>query len=161
MGGVWKSTHDGVLKDRIEKRRWFNEMLVTTTNKAQGNNNAFAASLDADSEGEGKYYVWTTTGWHLLGDNFSAFARDYRVTDAGNFPEGGDVNILNRLPPSLNNDNFEEEAQHAQSLDILARAQNLRTPPGAMIKPWPIGTDCDCCTGAAGAYFQNKTGWTS
>ena len=34
------------------------------------------------------------------------------------------------MPPSLNNDNFEEEAQHAQSLDILARAQNLRTPPG-------------------------------
>ena len=134
MGGVWKSTHDGVLKDRIEKTvGWlFNEMLISTTNKAQGNNIAFAASLDADSEGEeGKYYVWTTTELaSLLGDNFSAFARDYRVTDAGNFPEGGDVNILNRLPPSLNNDNFEEEAQHAQSLDILARAQNLRTPPG-------------------------------
>jgi hypothetical protein len=34
------------------------------------------------------------------------------VTDEGNFSEGGAVNILNRLPPSLLNEGFSDEAEH-------------------------------------------------
>lgn len=142
LGNVWKSTHDELLKDRIEKTvNWlFKEMLTGTSDEVgdeagdgMGDSSAaFAASLDADSEGEeGKYYVWTTAELSsLLGENYSTFAHTYRVTDAGNFSEGGAVNILNRLPPSLLNEGFSEEAEHAQSLSILARAQSLRTPPG-------------------------------
>ncbi len=56
----------------------------------------FAASLDADSEGEeGKYYVWS---WdelgQILGDHREAFAAAYGCSAAGNF-EGN--NIPNRL----------------------------------------------------------------
>ena len=134
MGSVWKSTHNEMVKDRIEKTvGWlFNEMLINTSDITQSGDVAFTASLDADSEGEeGKYYVWSVAELKsLLGENFSTFAHTYRVTTPGNFPEGGAVNILNRLPPSLLNDGFDEEFQHTQSLNILAQAQSLRTPPG-------------------------------
>ncbi len=58
---------------------------------------AFAASLDADSEGEeGKFYVWSKNEIvELIGPEAGEFlARHYDVTDEGNF-EGH--NILNRL----------------------------------------------------------------
>ena len=58
---------------------------------------AFAASLDADSEGEeGKFYVWSLDEIiAALGpDDARFFAQHYDVTDEGNF-EGH--NILNRL----------------------------------------------------------------
>jgi uncharacterized protein YyaL (SSP411 family) len=58
---------------------------------------AFAASLDADSEGEeGKFYVWSLAEVEAaLGkDDAASFARHYDVTEDGNF-EGH--NILNRL----------------------------------------------------------------
>src|SRR5690348_17105124 len=58
---------------------------------------AFAASLDADSEGEeGKFYVWSLAQVEqALGkDDAALFARHYDVTESGNF-EGH--NILNRL----------------------------------------------------------------
>jgi hypothetical protein len=58
---------------------------------------AFAASLDADSEGEeGKFYVWSKNEIiELIGPEAGEFfARHYDVSDEGNF-EGH--NILNRL----------------------------------------------------------------
>ena len=58
---------------------------------------AFAASLDADSEGEeGKFYVWSRAEiTAALGDaDAEYFSAHYDVTEAGNF-EGH--NILNRL----------------------------------------------------------------
>ena len=57
---------------------------------------AFAASLDADSEGEeGKFYVWSLAEIAAaLGPGTEDFAAQYDVTAAGNF-EGH--NILNRL----------------------------------------------------------------
>lgn len=58
---------------------------------------AFAASLDADSEGEeGKYYVWTRAEIDALLDPADAelFARHYDVRPRGNWEE---VSILNRL----------------------------------------------------------------
>ncbi len=58
---------------------------------------AFAASFDADSEGEeGKFYLWTLDDvQEVLGpDDAKLFAGIYDVTQAGNF-EGH--NILNRL----------------------------------------------------------------
>ena len=58
---------------------------------------AFAASIDADSEGhEGRFYVWSLAEvTEVLGpDDAALFASVYDVTAAGNF-EG--ANILNRL----------------------------------------------------------------
>ncbi|WP_040485253.1 thioredoxin domain-containing protein [Lutibaculum baratangense] len=57
---------------------------------------AFAASLDADSEGEeGKFYVWSLDEvTEVLGDEAPLFARAYDITEGGNF-EGH--NIPNRL----------------------------------------------------------------
>jgi uncharacterized protein YyaL (SSP411 family) len=57
---------------------------------------AFAASLDADSEGEeGKFYVWSLDEINAaLGSETGDFAAQYDVTAEGNF-EGH--NILNRL----------------------------------------------------------------
>ena len=57
---------------------------------------AFAASLDADSEGEeGKFYVWSQDEVaSILGSDTPLFAALYDVTQEGNF-EGH--NILNRL----------------------------------------------------------------
>src|SRR5438128_7491449 len=69
---------------------WLSREMVTP-------GGAFAASLDADSEGEeGKFYVWSLAEIEqALGPADAAFfAGHYDVTEAGNF-EGH--NILNRL----------------------------------------------------------------
>ncbi|MGL4496680.1 MAG: thioredoxin domain-containing protein, partial [Beijerinckiaceae bacterium] len=58
---------------------------------------AFASSLDADSEGEeGKFYVWSRSDIESIlgGEDARLFARLYDITNAGNF-EGH--NIPNRL----------------------------------------------------------------
>jgi uncharacterized protein YyaL (SSP411 family) len=57
---------------------------------------AFAASLDADSEGhEGKFYLWSLNEIEAaLGPDTADFAAEYDITAGGNF-EGH--NILNRL----------------------------------------------------------------
>jgi uncharacterized protein YyaL (SSP411 family) len=68
---------------------WLSREMVT----GEG---AFAASLDADSEGEeGKFYVWSLAEIEAaLGADAADFAAQYDVTPGGNF-EGH--NILNRL----------------------------------------------------------------
>ena len=60
---------------------------------------AFAASEDADSEGEeGRFYVWTEAEVDaLLGDASAAFKRAYDVTPSGNW-EGH--TILRRVTPA-------------------------------------------------------------
>ena len=57
---------------------------------------AFAASLDADSEGEeGKFYVWTRSEVQsILGPDAEEFCNYYDVTEEGNW-EG--KSILNRM----------------------------------------------------------------
>jgi uncharacterized protein YyaL (SSP411 family) len=69
------------------------EWLAREMTTAEG---AFAASLDADSEGEeGKFYVWSLAEIEAaLGPDATDFAAEYDVTAGGNF-EGH--NILNRL----------------------------------------------------------------
>ena len=59
---------------------------------------AFAASLDADSEGEeGRFYVWSAADVDTaLGADAAAFKAAYDVRDEGNW-EG--VNVLRRLAP--------------------------------------------------------------
>ena len=89
---------------------------------------AFAASLDADSEGEeGKFYVWSKNEIvELIGPEAGEFfARHYDVTDEGNF-EGH--NILNRLKNVQRNE--ADEARLASLRTILLDARAARVRPG-------------------------------
>jgi uncharacterized protein YyaL (SSP411 family) len=89
---------------------------------------AFAASLDADSEGEeGKFYVWSYDDViQALGvEDGEFFARYYDVTPGGNF-EGH--NILNRLAGSPRNAKDEERLAHLRYKLLDVRA--LRVRPG-------------------------------
>jgi hypothetical protein len=89
---------------------------------------AFASSLDADSEGEeGKFYVWEAAEIdRLLGPDARAFRLAYGVTDAGNW-EG--KTILNRLhQPGLGS--LEEEAALRSSAAVLLAARERRVRPG-------------------------------
>jgi uncharacterized protein len=85
------ATGEPLFAQRIaETVAWLDREMVTPRG-------AFAASIDADSEGdEGKFYVWTIDEIvDVLGAEEGAFfARNYGVHEAGNW-EG--VNILNRL----------------------------------------------------------------
>jgi len=89
---------------------------------------AFAASLDADSEGEeGKFYVWRKNEIiELLGRQAGEFfAHHYDVTDNGNF-EGH--NILNRLTGVEHSP--ADEAQLSALRDMLLDARAARVRPG-------------------------------
>ena len=85
------ATGDRLFADRIaETIAWLDREMTTPEG-------AFAASIDADSEGhEGRFYVWTREEIiDVLGEEEAAFfAHTYGVYPDGNW-EG--VNILNRL----------------------------------------------------------------
>jgi len=88
---------------------------------------AFAASLDADSEGEeGRYYVWDAAEIAaVLGAEAGTFARHYDVRPAGNW-EGR--NVLNRLhEPGLAP--AEDEAALARMRAALLAARERRIRP--------------------------------
>jgi uncharacterized protein YyaL (SSP411 family) len=89
--------------------------------------NAFASSLDADSEGEeGKFYVWDAAEIdRLLGTDATAFRLAYGVTDGGNW-EGR--TILNRLHQAGLGSPEEERALRA-SADVLLAAREQRVRP--------------------------------
>ena len=101
-------------------------MIRDMTAQSIGGEAAFAASEDADSEGEeGRFYVWTeaeTDG--LLGGGAEAFKRAYDVTPAGNW-EGR--TILRRVTPAGTPD---EEDELARARGILFQAREKRVRPG-------------------------------
>jgi uncharacterized protein YyaL (SSP411 family) len=87
---------------------------------------AFAASLDADSEGEeGKFYVWSPDEIvQVLGkDDADLFARHYDVTPEGNF-EGH--TILNRLQRTPTDDATETRLAALREKLLARRAGRVR-----------------------------------
>ena len=89
---------------------------------------AFAASLDADSEGEeGKFYVWSENEIvELIGPEAGGFfARHYDVSHTGNFESH---NILNRLTSVPREP--ADEARLAALRAILLDARASRVRPG-------------------------------
>ncbi|RTL99048.1 thioredoxin domain-containing protein [Ancylobacter aquaticus] len=89
---------------------------------------AFAASLDADSEGhEGRYYVWTLKQvLDALGaQDAEFFARHYDIVPFGNW-EG--VSIPNRLKEMERSG--ADEVRLAMLRDKLLRVRETRVPPG-------------------------------
>jgi uncharacterized protein YyaL (SSP411 family) len=89
---------------------------------------AFAASLDADSEGhEGRYYVWTLKEIlaALGAEDAEFFARHYDIQPFGNW-EG--VSIPNRLVSKERTG--ADEVRLAMLRDKLLKVREARVPPG-------------------------------
>lgn len=122
MTEVWRETKSPLYAKRIEETiGWLLREMVTE-------GGGFAASLDADSEGEeGKFYVWDYDEVQdLLGPDTEFFARIYDITPSGNF-EG--KNIPNRLyTVDLRDDETENRLQ--QLLRILFGRRGSRIRPG-------------------------------
>ena len=87
----------------------------------------FAASLDADSEGEeGRYYLWTVAEIaEILGGDAADFCAVYGVTPAGNF---AGRSILHRLGEEGLRDPAEEDRLAALRARLLAH-RSRRVPP--------------------------------
>src|SRR5512134_3064619 len=123
MTEVYRETGDPLLKTRIaETVDWFAREMI-----AEGG--GFAASLDADSEGEeGRFYVWSAAEIEaVLGpEDAREFGRVYGVTPGGNW-EGH--TILNRLG-SLELGSPEQEARLAEMRARLLVRRAGRVRPG-------------------------------
>lgn len=93
-----------------------------------GENDAFAATIDADSEGEeGKFYVWNQEEVDaILGDDAANFSQIYDVTPSGNW-EG--KTILNRLDLKETPTASDEERLAPMRQKLLA-ARGSRVRPG-------------------------------
>ena len=120
---VWRETHDQLFATRIaETVAWLEREMI-------GEAGGFAASLDADSEGEeGKFYVWSAAEIEdVLGaEDAAVFARVYAVTADGNF-EGH--TILNRLDSQALLSEMEEARLAGMRAKLLARRAS-RIRPG-------------------------------
>jgi uncharacterized protein YyaL (SSP411 family) len=119
---AWQRSGKALFAQRArETVGWLKREMTT----AQG---AFAASLDADSDGEeGKFYVWSLAEIETaLGPDAAHFAAEYDVTAGGNF-EGH--NILNRLKYLPRSTNRHAASVHAapDENDTAARFSMLRS----------------------------------
>ncbi|HVT50475.1 MAG TPA: thioredoxin domain-containing protein [Dongiaceae bacterium] len=122
---VWQETKDPLYATRVrETVAWLErEMLAAPDDKG---NRAFAASLDADSEGEeGKFYVWTDREIdQVLGDEADFFDAHYDVSQDGNW-EG--LTILNRSrKPALLDAAGEQRLEAARAKLLERRAARIR-----------------------------------
>ncbi len=88
---------------------------------------AFAASLDADSEGEeGRFYVWSLPEIEAaLGPDAADFAAQYDVTPRGNFEGHNILNKLKHLPRSMT-EGWEAAFAAERDPDAAARFSMLR-----------------------------------
>jgi uncharacterized protein YyaL (SSP411 family) len=101
-------------------------MILDMTAASAHGRAAFAASEDADSEGEeGRFYVWSEEEVDaLLGDASASFKRAYDVTPGGNWE---DHTILRRVTPRGSAD---EEFLLSLSRQLLFDARAQRVRPG-------------------------------
>jgi len=116
---------DKLLASRVEQTiDWLRRDMIAAENGACLA--AFAASEDADSEGEeGRFYVWSAAEIERrLGPDAAAFMRAYDVSEAGNWE--GNV-ILRRLSWPLSD---AEEAALAAARARLLAARAARHRPG-------------------------------
>jgi uncharacterized protein YyaL (SSP411 family) len=123
MTTVWQDTRAPLFELRIrETVGWVLREMV-----AEGG--GFAASLDADSEGEeGKFYVWTEAEIDaaLPAELAPIFKRAYDVTAEGNW-EGKTILHRNRAPDL---GDAESEAKLAEARRILFERRGGRVRPG-------------------------------
>ena len=123
MTTVWQDTRAPLFESRIrETVGWVLREMV-----AEGG--GFAASLDADSEGEeGKFYVWTEAEIDaaLSAELARTFKPAYHVTAEGNW-EGKTILHRNRAPDL---GDAESEAKLAEARRILFEQRGGRVRPG-------------------------------
>jgi uncharacterized protein YyaL (SSP411 family) len=122
---VWQETRDPLLQARVaEIVAWLQREMLAEAN--EHGDRAFAASLDADSEGEeGKFYVWTEAEIDaVLGAEAAYFKQHYDVSADGNW-EGH--TILNRSGrPDLLDAAGEARLAQARQKLLIARAARIR-----------------------------------
>ncbi|QIB34033.1 thioredoxin domain-containing protein [Ancylobacter pratisalsi] len=122
LGLAYSETLAGLFRARAEETvGWLQREMLTESG-------AFAASLDADSEGhEGRYYVWTLKQvLDALGaEDAEFFARHYDIVPFGNW-EG--VSIPNRLKEKERSPH--DEIRLAMLRDKLLALRATRVPPG-------------------------------
>ncbi|MCH1542341.1 MAG: thioredoxin domain-containing protein [Alphaproteobacteria bacterium] len=115
---LYRDTKDPLFAARIEETiGWLEREMVTREG-------AFAASLDADTEGEeGRFYVWDKAEIDaVLGDDAAAFCAAYDVSDNGNF-EGKNI------PNLLSHDDAPLPALGG-ARETLLKTRAARTAPG-------------------------------
>jgi len=120
---VWQHNRNALCQSRIEESiGWLlREMMV---------GDGFAASLDADSEGEeGKYYTWSEAELDaaLVGTFAPKFKAAYGISRDGNFHG---KNILRRIGTAAPYPQSEaDEALLAKQCGMLLAARQNRVPP--------------------------------
>src|SRR5262249_60748792 len=104
------------------------ETIGWLTREMMAEGGAFAATLDADSEGEeGKFYVWRAEEVDaLLGLDAALFKDAYDVRPEGNW-EGHTILNRNRAPELRA---AADEAMLARCRAVLFEARAQRVPPG-------------------------------
>jgi len=117
---VWQATDEPLYQSRVaETVEW-----VLRDMSAEGG--AFAAALDADSEGhEGRFYTWTQTeiAQLLEGDTLRFFSEAYDVRPEGNW-EGTTILHRNHMPQPLG-----VEDMLADARAVLWREREARVKP--------------------------------
>jgi len=117
---VWRKTRWPLFAARVKGTvDWLLREMVA-------DNRAFAAALDADSEGEeGKFYVWSEAEIDaLLGADSPAFKVAYDVTAGGNWEGHAILNRTDTPYGSVDEDHMSE------CLDVLLQARAARVRPG-------------------------------
>ncbi len=118
---AWRHSGTPLFAERArETVGWLQREMVT----GEG---AFAASLDADSEGqEGKFYVWSLAEIEAaLGADAADFAAQYDVTPGGNFEGHNILNKLKHLPRSMS-EGWESAFASQRDPEAAARFSMLR-----------------------------------
>jgi uncharacterized protein YyaL (SSP411 family) len=155
MTSVWQFNRNALCRSRIEETIAF---LLRDMRSAD----AFASSIDADTDGEeGKYYLWTEAEIDaaLTGTFVAKFKTVYNVTREGS---NQGRNILQRIgSPAPFPQSDADEALLAKQREILLKVRQKRTPPDVDHK---ILADWNglaiAALANAGAVFQNAE-WSS
>ena len=131
---AWLATGDALFKSRIE------ETVAWLTREMLLSGGAFAASLDADSEGhEGRFYVWTRDEViAVLGEGEGAFFCDaYDIETAGQLGRRGDPQ-----PPARHHTavGHRRSAPHRRPPAHCSRIARRAYGPRPTTRCWPTGT---------------------
>jgi hypothetical protein len=126
---VWQHDRQPVLQTRIE------ETIGWVLREMRVEDAGFAASLDADSEGEeGRFYLWSEAEIEaiLAGTDVARFKEAFGVTSEGNFLRDGrpsGLNVLHRVP-NLRNWTQAEVPNLAVQRRLMFEAREKRVRPG-------------------------------
>ncbi len=125
---LWLDSGNPLFEQRLrETVAWvLGEMIADADGSGSRPTGAFAATLDADSEGEeGKFYVWDAAEIDaLLGSDAALFKQHYDVRPQGNW-EG--KTILNRsVAPDFAEAASEERLAACRAILLEARARRIR-----------------------------------